>query len=196
MLELQHRLPEPDQLADFRNTAPAKTAADWNTQAFHPIKQATKAALRQEQGGLCVYCEQRVADADGHVEHIKPKAGANAHVALCFVYSNLALSCNNPKTCGSQKKAGLLPIEPAPRCNAEWSLSTDGTIEPLPDLTRTRRHAVVQTRDMLGLNKDSNLVDERKRWLSAALQVLRFAPGDLPQFLAQAPFRAILATAV
>lgn len=196
MLELQHQLSEPPQLADFRNNPPQKTASDWNTQAFHPIKQMTKAALRQEQDGLCVYCEQRVTEADGHVEHIKPKAGPNAQAQLCFVYSNLALSCDNSTTCGHKKMAGILPIEPAPGCNAEWSLSTDGTIEPLPNLTRARRHAVVQTRDMLGLNKDSNLVDERKRWLASALQVLRSEPGDLPQFLAQGPFRAILATAV
>ena len=196
MLELQHHQPEPVELANFRNSPPQKTAVDWNALDFHPIKQLAKAALRREQDGLCVYCEQRVDETDGHIEHIKPKAGANAHAQLCFVYVNLALSCNNPKTCGAKKKAGVLPIEPAPGCNAEWSLSTDGTIEPLPDLVRARRHAVVQTRDMLGLNKDSNLVDERKRWFASALQILRSAPNDFPQFLAQAPFRAILATAV
>jgi len=196
MLELQHQLSEPVQLAAFRNSPPRKTAADWNAEGFQPIKQETKAALRQEQDGLCVYCERRVDTADGHIEHIKPKAGPNAQAQLCFVYSNLALSCNNPKTCGAKKKAGVLPIEPVPGCNAEWSLSTDGTIEPLPDLIRARRHAVVQTRDMLGLNKDSNLVDERKRWLASAIEILQSAPGDISQFLAQAPFRAILATAV
>lgn len=196
MLELQHHSPEPVQLAAFRNSTPQKTVEDWDALAFHPVKQVTKAALRQEQDGLCVYCEQHVDSMDGHVEHVKPKAGPNAQAQLCFVYSNLALSCNNPKTCGAKKKAGVLPIEPAPGCNAEWSLSTDGTIEPLPDLTRARRHAVVQTRDMLGLNMDSNLVDERKRWLASAIEVLQSAPGDISQFLAQAPFRAILATTV
>lgn len=196
MLELQHLLLEPVQLANFRNTPPPKTAADWDALAFHPTKQQVKAALRQEQDELCVYCERHVDVMDGHIEHIKPKAGPNAQAQLCFTYSNFAVSCNNPKTCGSKKKAGVLPIEPGLGCNAEWSLSTDGTIEPLPHLTRVRRHAVTQTRDMLGLNKDSNLVDERKRWFASVLEVLQSAPGDLPQFLAQAPFRAILATAI
>ncbi|HEL3236742.1 retron system putative HNH endonuclease [Stenotrophomonas maltophilia] len=195
MLELLHHLSEPVQLTNFRTTLPQKTAAEWDALAFHPVKQAVKAVLRQEQGHLCVYCEVKVATGDGHVEHIKPKAGPNAQANLCFVYSNLALSCNTKETCGSKKKAGLLPIEPGPGCNKEWSLSTDGTIEPLPDLTKARRHAVVQTRDMLGLNKSSDLVDERKRWLASAVEILKAAPNDLSAFLADAPYRTILATA-
>lgn len=69
------------------------------------------------------------------------------------------------------------------------------TIEPLPELTRQRRHAVTQTRDMLGLNKDSNLVDERKRWLNSAIAVLQQVPADFPEFLQSVPYRHILATA-
>ena len=49
---------------------------------------------------------------------------------------------------------------------------------------------------MLGLNKDSNLVDERQRWLKNTLAVLAQAPNDLPLFLQNAPFRHILATAL
>jgi len=48
---------------------------------------------------------------------------------------------------------------------------------------------------MLGLNKSSDLVDERKRWLASAVEILKAAPNDLSAFLADAPYRAILATA-
>ncbi|MCC7256724.1 MAG: TIGR02646 family protein [Dokdonella sp.] len=194
MVELQHRHPEPPELVQFRLLHPAASPTDWDHLDFVEAKRSVKSGLHQDQAGLCVYCEMKLPAVGGHVEHIKPKSGPNAHAQLCFVYVNLAHSCDNPKTCGHKKKAGLLPIEPGPGCNADWSLTTDGTIEPTQGLSRQRRHAVTQTRDMLGLNKDSDLVDERKRWLKGAIDIAQQRPADLPQFLAQGPFRHIMAT--
>lgn len=195
MVELQHRtLPTP-ALTDFVAAHAGLDAKDFDRQNFQRVKQAIKADLNTDQGELCAYCEKPLLPTEGQIDHIKPKAGKNARPDLCFVYSNYVQSCINPKTCGQKKKNGLLPIEPGPGCNTEWSLSTDGTIEPLTELTRQRRHAVTQTRDMLGLNKDSNLVDERKRWLNSAIVVLQQAPADFPKFLQSAPYRHILATA-
>lgn len=195
MVELQHRLIPTQALSDFVVDHPALGAKDFESHDFQLVKQAVKADLNADQGRLCAYCEKPLLATEGQIDHIKPKAGANARPDLCFVYGNFAHSCSNPKTCGQKKKNGLLPIEPGLGCNAEWSLSTDGTIEPLPELTRQRRHAVTQTRDMLGLNKDSNLVDERKRWLNSAIAVLQQVPADFPEFLQSAPYRHILATA-
>ena len=163
--------------------------------AFQPVKTAVKADLNKDQGGLCIYCESNLAPNTGQVEHIKPKSGPHAQPQLCFAYANLAHGCINSKTCGQKKGDGLLPIEPGVGCNAEWSLSTDGTVEPIAGLTRQRKHVVVQTRDMLGLNSDSNLVDERKRWLLNAISVLQHDPSGLPVFLQGAPYRHILAAA-
>jgi uncharacterized protein (TIGR02646 family) len=195
MVELQHRTMPTPALTDFVAVHPALRAADFDSRDFQPVKQTVKADLNEDQGGLCAYCEKSLLATEGQIDHIKPKAGANARPDLYFVYSNYVHSCINPKTCGQKKKNGLLPIEPGPGCNAEWSLSTDGAIEPLPGLTRQRRHAVIQTRDMLGLNKDSNLVDERRRWLNSAIAVLQQVPADFPEFLQIAPYRHILATA-
>lgn len=196
MIELQHRSIPTPTLTQFIANNPTATPKDFNGLSFQPIKQAVKADLNADQGGLCVYCESRLEPNAGQIEHIKPKSGPNAHPHLCFSYTNYAHSCINPKTCGQKKKDGLLPIEPKAGCNAEWILSTDGTIEPHPDLTRQRRHAVVQTRDMLGLNKDSNLVDERQRWFRNTLSVLQQAPNDLADFLDTAPYKYILSTAL
>ena len=195
MVDLQHRTVPTPALTIFITANPGASVTDFDSPAFQSVKSAVKADLNQDQDGLCVYCEKLLPANEGQVEHIKPKAGPNAHPHLCFNYTNYAHSCINPKTCGQKKGGGLLPIEPGPGCNAEWSLSTDGTIEPIAGLTRRRKHVVVQTRDMLGLNKDSNLVDERKRWLLNAILVLRQAPADLPAFLQTAPYRHMLATA-
>ena len=194
MVELQHRHTPTPSLTAFVAAHPGITATDFDSLAFQPVKAVVKADLNEDQGGLCVYCESKLAADAGQVEHIKPKGGKNAHPHLCFSYTNFAHSCINPKTCGQKKNNGLLPIEPGPGCNADWTLSTDGTIEPAAGLTRRGVHQVCQTRDMLGLNKDSNLVDERQRWLKSVLAVLQQAPDDLPLFLQEAPFRHILAT--
>lgn len=193
MVELQHRATPTPALTEFVAAHPALSAADFDSPTFTPVKRAIRADLNADQGGLCVYCEKPLSPAEGQIDHIRPRA---ARPDLCFTYSNCAHSCINPKTCGQKKKGGLLPIEPAPGCNAEWTLSTDGTIEPRPGLTRQRRHAVIQTRDMLGLNADSNLVDERRRWLASAITVLRQVPAGFPAFLCSAPYRYILATAL
>ena len=194
MVELQHSAPEPAVLTNFRLANPTAPASDFDSLPFRPIKAAVKAALNQDQNGLCAYCEQQLAPDSGQIDHIRPKGGANAHVHLCFTYTNYAHCCINPKTCGQKKKNGLLPVEPGPGCNVEWTLSTDGTIEPIANLGKARRHAVRQTRDMLGLNADSNLVDERKRWLTQTIAILQQAPNDIQTFLQAAPYRHILAT--
>ena len=195
MVELQHRTTPTPALTDFAAAHPALSVRDFDSRAFQPVKQAVKADLNADQGGLCAYCEKPLSATEGQIDHIKPKAGTNAWPDLCFTYRNYAHSCINPKTCGQRKQNGLLPIEPCPGCNAEWALSTDGTIEPLPELTGQRRHAVTQTRDILGLNKDSNLVEERRRWLASAIAILQQAPADFPEYLQSAPYRHILATA-
>lgn len=194
MVELQHRAVPTPALTAFNAANPVATVADFNSRAFQPVKAAVKADLNEDQGSLCVYCESNLAPNAGQVEHIKPKAGPNAHPHLCFAYTNYAHSCINPKTCGQSKRDRLLPIEPGPGCNTLFALSTDGTVEPIAGLTRKQLHPVRQTRDMLGLNADSNLVDERKRWLVQTIAVLQQAPNDIQEFLQTAPYRHMLAT--
>lgn len=195
MVELQHRSGGIPELTQFLQQHPNADIRIWNDKGFHPVKQRVKAALNEDQQGLCVYCERLLAATEGQVEHIKPKAGANAYPEFCFTYTNYAHGCINPKTCGQKKKDGLLPIEPGPGCNKQWTLSTtDGSLQPVEGLTRHMRHQVTQTRDMLGLNKDSSLVADRQRWLDSALQVMKSQPEHLDQFLQQSPFRHLLAT--
>ncbi|GAB2744004.1 TIGR02646 family protein [Melaminivora jejuensis] len=194
MVELQHRAHPTPALAAFIAAHPGAAVADFDSAAFASVKRAVKADLNHDQGGLCVYCESPLEPTSGQVEHIKPKAGGNGHPHLCFAYTNYAHSCIHPKTCGQKKGNGLLPIEPGPGCNTQWTLSTDGTIEPIAGLSQKQQRLVGRTLDMLGLNADSNLVDERQRWLRSALAVLQQAPADIHTFLQTAPYRHMLAT--
>lgn len=193
MVELQHRAIPTPALTQYIAAHPGIGVQVFDSQTFRPIKTAVKADLSADQNGLCVYCEKHLAAAAGQVEHIKPKGGPNAHPHLCFAYTNYAHSCINNQTCGQSKGDRLLPIEPGPGCNTEWELSTDGSIQPAAGLTRARRHAVKQTRDILGLNRDTSLVSDRQKWLSNVMTILVQAPADLPLFLQSAPYRHILA---
>lgn len=82
------------------------------------------------------------------------------------------------------------------RCFDQLDVTFHPQLTVLPTLTRGQRHPVVQTRDMLGLNKDPNLVSERKKWFTQAVTVLQTAPVDIDQFLQFAPFRALIATSI
>ncbi len=203
MIELQHSQPEPQELTDFNRNNSHAGPDDFDSSAFVAIKPKIREALNEEQGGLCVYCERTLAANKGQIDHIKPKSGPNAHPALTFSYTNYAHSCitdGKYSTCGQKKKHGLLPIEPSVGCNTDWVLSTvDGKIEPKVYLTRKQRHPVVKTRDMLGLNANPVLVEERFEWIDKYLEALKFAvaqgnPTLADQFLQAAPFRYILKT--
>jgi uncharacterized protein (TIGR02646 family) len=194
MIELSHRSVAPSALTNFVRNTTNLQASDFDSLAFRPVKQAVKLALHQDQGGLCVYCERLLSAVDGQVEHLLPKAGENAHPHLAFTYTNYAHGCIQNATCGQKKKNGLLPILPAPGCNAQMMLSTDGTILPLPNLTRKQRHPVMQTLQMLGLEAKQSpaLKEERKAWIDASLTIMQQAPAEFDAFLATIPFRHIL----
>lgn len=191
MIELVHNPVVPTALQNFVAANPAAGPTDFDSAAFQPVKQVVKASLHIDQAGLCAYCETLLAPTDGQIDHIKPKSGPNARPHLTFAYSNYAHSCINNKTCGQKKKAGLLPIEPSPGCNDGFSLALDGQLEPMPALTRQQKHAIRQTRDMLGLQNPA-LVREREKWIKAALELMQVDPALVPIFLADKPFRHIL----
>ena len=67
-----------------------------------PCHMSVDAALRREQLGLCCYCEMKVGDNDGHIEHMVPRS---ADQTRTYDGANLAISCNGGiiKHCGHYK---------------------------------------------------------------------------------------------
>lgn len=191
MVELLHNTNVPQALQSFVTNNPNAGPIDFDSRNFNALKPQIKSSLNNDQGGLCAYCETKLAPSEGQIDHIKPKRGNNGYPNLTFVYTNYAHSCINSRTCGQKKKDGLLPIEPAPNCNQAFSLAMDGQLEPLPTLSRQCKHRVRQTRDMLGL-QNAALVNARKQWVSAVVQVMKSNPSQVPAFLADKPFRHIL----
>lgn len=193
MVPLQHRNPEPSSLTTFNTHHPTASAADFDGPAFNAIKSGIKSALNEDQGGLCAYCECKLAPMEGHIDHIKPKAGPTARPDLCFSYTNYAHSCSTNRRCGHQKKARLLPIEPVPGCNGRWQLSpTDGRLTVCNGLQRLERVPVNETIGMLGLNQPA-LATDRKDWADRAAVLLTEDSAVLDVFIAAAPYRHVLA---
>ncbi|MCG5499268.1 retron system putative HNH endonuclease [Ectothiorhodospira lacustris] len=117
-------------------------------------KQAVKAALMQEQGYLCCYCERQLSDDDSHIEHFKPQHLADVDP---LDYANLLCSCQNqldkgvPRHCGNLKgdwfDAHLLVSPTSPDSEARFLYTADGHIFP-----RENDAAALATIQRLGLD--------------------------------------------
>jgi len=70
------------------------------------VKAAVKAALIEEQGTICCYCERRLIVNDSHIEHFEPQSNPGVDA---LEFSNLLCSCQNiikrgaPLHCGNLK---------------------------------------------------------------------------------------------
>ena len=144
---------EPQELAEYRKRfAKAPALQTWerfkkDRKRRDPVKQR----LRQDQRGLCAYCENSLVPDDESVEHFRPKS---ANPALELDWPNLLLCCaggekplpedlpdlsaryetNAPKTCGHAKLGTTTPIlnpleVPASPCLFRFSSET-GAIRP------------------------------------------------------------------
>ena len=120
---------EPQELADYRaRFANAPRPPGWNEFKRDPKRrEPVKARLRDDQRGLCAYCENRLVPEDESVEHFVPKCSDRTRELDWF---NLLLCCaggerrlpedipdagtrhdpNSPKTCGHAKLANPLPL--------------------------------------------------------------------------------------
>jgi len=119
--------PEPTAFIDWKE--------DWDSMkpGWSEFKQGTKqtdgtsinhkvkAALLEEQGGLCCFCESRVGMESGHIAHLHARSKCPD---LELVYTNLLYSCpenpkNKPQTCG-QAQGDKTPLVSPLDADCEW----------------------------------------------------------------------------
>lgn len=79
-----------------RNVAPGCLAKqpknqDWGIFMGTPCHVTVGAVLREEQLGLCCYCESEVADSEGHIEHMEPRSRKQSRT---YDFTNMAISCD------------------------------------------------------------------------------------------------------
>ena len=115
------------------------------------VKQELADQLRQEQGYLCCYCEQRIGDGSSHIEHLRPKG--SQYSKYTFDYQNLLSSCLDKNSCGKKKADWYSPAMVTPldeNCEERFYYRGDGAIIPAHS---EDRHAQ-ETIDRLNLNCD------------------------------------------
>ncbi len=123
---------EPAQLAELKRGDP-DWVASWEALDGTAVKRAIKAALLQEQGYVCCYCERRVAQDSSHIEHVAPRSKA---ASLDLAWSNLLASCNSEAKahCGAAKGNWYLPeqfVSPLHAdCEGRFSFHLDGSVTP------------------------------------------------------------------
>jgi uncharacterized protein (TIGR02646 family) len=83
---------EPQELADYRvRFAAAPRPPTWKEFTADPRRrEPVKKRLREDQRGLCAYCENRLVPEDESVEHFVPKSADHARE---LDWSNLLLCC-------------------------------------------------------------------------------------------------------
>lgn len=127
---------EPKAFIDWK----AMANADWQPtyrDLRGNVKKTVKEALMSEQGGLCCYCERRLANNDSHIEHFRPQSDP---VVDPLDFTNMLCSCQDqlkkgvPRHCGNLKDNWFddsLLISPLdPSCESRFAFTGDGEISP------------------------------------------------------------------
>ena len=124
-----------------------------------PMKQTVKAALIEEQGNLCCFCECRTEMHSGHIAHLLDRQN---HPDLVLEYGNLLYSCPEnpsgiPQTCGQSQGNDILPISPLnDDCETHFAYSQNGNILGKND-------GANETIRILNLNGSKQLCESRRR---------------------------------
>jgi uncharacterized protein (TIGR02646 family) len=81
---------EPANFTTWKQQASAEWQPNWDN-FQKPEKVEVHEALLTEQGHICCYCGQRIARAESHIEHFRPRT---SFPELTLNYNNLLASCH------------------------------------------------------------------------------------------------------
>lgn len=90
---------EPDFLLEYKRKYSPKSWADYNKDGIRSKIKESILVLEQEE--YCPYCEKRIYDDEGHIEHIKPR---DLYPKEFESYNNLIVSCDEKNSCGKYKR--------------------------------------------------------------------------------------------
>jgi len=135
---------EPNSLSDWKAKSRMfqRKTAKWHKfskgKDGREYKKEFTENLREEQGYICCYCEQKLNINDCHLEHFIPQSLDKFSETL-FDYNNLLCSCQleletgEPRHCGNSKGSWYnenLLVSPLDRdCESKFTYTEDGYIE-------------------------------------------------------------------
>ena len=89
---------EPEFLLKYKKKHSPKSWADYNKDNIRSEIKENILVLEQEE--YCPYCEKRIYDNEGHIEHVKPR---DSYPEDFQNYNNLMVSCDEKNSCGKFK---------------------------------------------------------------------------------------------
>lgn len=185
MHKLSRQPTEPNALYYAR-----EKCKDWGDLAVCKYRSRIAEALCQMQNNLCAYCECKLENGAGHIEHFRKRV---LFPELTFCWENLFYSCMSEKHCGRKKdrnvtrKEDYLNLIDPSKENPEYFFvfTYDGKIASRTSLsTRERKRAEV-TIEVFNLN-DPALVQARKNtikqfeWLMGYKNCVDATLSELP----------------
>jgi len=125
-------LPEPQELADFRQRfAAAPRSPTWREFAADPRRrEPIRRRLREDQRGLCAYCESSISPGNECVEHFVAKSIDHARE---LDWSDLLVCCLGGEKYASEEienRAGSSHYEPARTCGHSKMGSPNSILNP------------------------------------------------------------------
>ncbi len=163
--------PQPHELIAWTRAKPDSQDAKQLAWSYDDmpaaVREAIKAGLIQEQGGLCCYTGRRVTAESSHIEHLKPQALCMNHEDTD--YANMLAAhpaWNAPKKCeyGAHKKGSwydehLLVHPLRPDCERRFRYRATGKISPAhPDdegAKETIRRLHLDHRELVEMRKEA-----------------------------------------
>ncbi len=178
----QHQDNAPTRLRELEQTQPVPPWAELRGQAKNDLKKL----LRQEQQGLCVYCERQLVKGGGRIDHIKPR---DKYQHLKFTYTNLCLSCygyydeegKSKKISCDEVKSNieLGCLEPGPGANESIELDPkSGKLSCSLPLDDADRQTIEATLESLGL-QNRYLQEMRKERYNRLFNMIKLGRDPL-----------------
>lgn len=170
--------PEPQAFLAWKALASNDWKPSWGAlEDARPVKRALLEGLLREQGSVCCYCEQRIAQGRAHIEHLEPRSTESGR-DVDVDHANLLASCGSQaiaaaRHCGHRRGNRPLAVHPLiADCREFFLFAGDGRVRPTKDGARSQ--AADTAIQILGLDV-SSLVAQRKKAIDGATEALKLA---------------------
>lgn len=143
---------EPEFLLEYKRKYSPKAWTDYNKDNIRSKLKENILVLEQEE--YCPYCEKRIYDDEGHIDHIKPR---DLYPKEFQNYNNLIISCDEKNSCGKYKgnkynNNFIDPVTDNPNDYFSYNLASGEVIPKNNDENSNEYIRARYTIDVLNLN--------------------------------------------
>lgn len=169
---------EPDFLLVYKKKYSPKTWADYNKDSIRSKIKENILVIEQEE--YCPYCEKRIYDNEGHIEHVKPR---DLYPKEFQSYYNLMISCDEKNSCGKYKgnkydEKFINPIIDNPEDYFNYNIASGEIVSKNNDKNSKEYIKAKYTIDTLNLNSY-----ELKNARMNLVDILSFYTGENKEYI-------------